>query len=237
MPVVLAMSSQQSHDPRIQTFLHWVEQNCVNGLRDIENDPDSPFVPSGMVREYFKNRARVQDLLDALFGESAWFDIINIETIQKGYPRTFAIAVCSGLGQHIHTFIQHRLDDGRLPLLVEPKTFPKGTEAGNDLFASFYRRQWAFCSPRFERQMDRIFEPDYILPIIKREIITEGVSGRVYKVWLHERHNFLCVTMPDSVEPAVSEMHPHPDRLDTLCSHDWMANYLPRRRNLPTPSS
>ena len=210
------MSSQQSHDPRIQAFLHWVEQNSVKGLRDIENDPDCPFVPSGLAREYFQHRVNVRDLLDALFGEGAWDNIINIKTIQNKHSRTFAIAVCSGLGQHIHTFIQHCLDDGRLPFIEEPKNFPKSTGDGNGLFASFYQKQWAFCSPKFEWQMKRTFEPDYILPIVKREIITEGVSGRLYKVWLHERHNCLCETMTNSVEPAVSEMHPHPDRSHSL---------------------
>jgi hypothetical protein len=189
-PGSAAMSMPQpNHHPVIQEFYAWFSKSCCIGTLGPAPEPNASFMPSTVLESYFKDTRRLKKIIEALF--ETRYPPVSPEAIQGNYDKVLGILLCIGKGRFIQTFIEyHNLRDERLPFDDRPKNFP--TEGGDEhFFDSFYRRQWTFCPPVFQRGKSVRHDSNCILPIIFKEELSGGASAIIYKIALHESYNRL----------------------------------------------
>jgi hypothetical protein len=180
--------AQPDHKPPLQKFHSWAKDAFTMGCNS-SLELDRPFIPTPKLQTHFQDLRHIQQLLEALFPDSEL--PVHPEEIQRKYSKVFAILLLIGRGKYIICFVQHdRLCDQYLPFRSRPTRFPTTSEHP-DWFDSFCNRQWAFCTHFFLENMEKRFEPEEILPIIKIETLAEGTSAKTYKITLHESYNGL----------------------------------------------
>ena len=185
---------QSDDEPVIQRFLDDFGQKKSqtiwrSGRVGAANDSERPYV-SGKTLYAKLDLGRVRDLLNALFKN--WDKpTLDPDYIRKHCLRTFAILITIGYGRMIYTFAKHpNLLDRHLPHLSEPQDFPSLTKT--NLFSQFFEKQWSFCALPMVYDMNYRLPPDFILPILKADVIDEeGGSAILYKIQVDEDHNEL----------------------------------------------
>lgn len=181
---------QPDHDPAIQEFHQWVRHARSMGSGDARVECDRPFLPYRKLESYFDNQYRVQKLLRALFHDRAESPV-GPDDIREHYSKVFFILVLIGRGCYIEHFVRHDdLCDQRLPFKASPDNFPIAP-TGPDLFDSFHQKQWEFCAPIFQDNMNKIFGDREVLPITQKERLRSGGSATTFKVILHPAYDQL----------------------------------------------
>ncbi|KAF2085973.1 kinase-like protein [Saccharata proteae CBS 121410] len=181
-------ASQPNHDPNIQRFHAHMNSARIRGSLALSSTEQKWFIPFPKVEEYMKDDKKILNILRVLWPNS---DVpIQPAAIRKGYSRIFCILLSVELGAYIKYFSQYdSLRDDLLPFVSEPAQFPKAPT--RNLFESFRDAQWELCAPRFDGRLDVQYEPDRILPIIKKEKLGEGASAHTYKIILYSWYNQL----------------------------------------------
>ena len=184
--------AQQDHRPALQAFYRWVEsarcQSAVGGI----SDPTRSFIPLSSVQSFFDNRRNlVGRILEEIFPDSD--PPVSPEGIARRYPRAFCILLLISKGCYIENFVSHEsLSDQHLPFENSaPKSFPITSDPR--FFDMFYEQQWCFCAPSFEDMMQKVFEPNVILPIIRKEELAGGGSAITHKIEIHHAYNEMTI--------------------------------------------
>ena len=199
---------QPDHKLAITKFHEWIKEAQEMGSGDASLDLKHPFVPSSKVQAYFQDIDNIEQILAALYGPSEL--PINAQEIKRKYAKVFCILLLIGKGCYIDSFVSHgNLSDNHLPFYEQPQSFPPSSSTAPDFFERFHNRQWEFCTPDFEQDMNKKFEAKEILPIISKKELAGGASANIYRIELHEEYNLLN---PGSKVEAVS--------LSSYCSDD-----------------
>jgi hypothetical protein len=177
------------HHPVIQEFHLWFRNSCCIGTLGPASEPNTSFMPSTVLESYFKDTRRLKKILEALFETRD--PPVFPEAIQGNYDKVLGILLCIGKGEFIRTFVEYpTLCDEKLPFDDRPRNFP--TEGSDEhFFDSFYRKQWMFCPPVFQRGKNVRHDSNCILPIVSKKELSGGASAIVYKIALHESYNRL----------------------------------------------
>lgn len=182
---------QPDNNPNLQDFLHWINEARCMGSGDAGDDAglqlNRPFIPYREVQAYFKEPQRVRKLLEALYPDIE--HNVDPNAIWKYYSNVFSILLLIGKGHYINHFVQYdSLCDHHLPFGNKPTSFPIASTDPH-FFTSFCNQQWEFCPPAFQYHMDKRFEPNEALPIIKKQKLAGGGSATIYKITLHPDYN------------------------------------------------
>jgi hypothetical protein len=188
---------QQSLSGPTEDFLEWLRKNQSYAKTDPEIEERLAFFPISEVKKALgaDNREWLDDILDELFQPD---DPPDSVTLLNKYAAVFCILLEIGKGRAIADFIRKELHDQRLPHPnSEPPGFPQYGGDGT-FYKRFYAKQWRFCAPEFEKNMDTHFEADRILPIVRKERLGGGGSATLYEIKLHSSYNLL-LPQPHSI--------------------------------------
>lgn len=211
--MALKEPDQRDHDLAIVRFHEWRGKAQVKGTGDASLDLKHPFVPSSKVQAYFQDIDNIERILAALYGPSEL--PIDAQEIKRKYAKVFCILLLIGKGCYIDSFLSRgNLSDNHLPFYERPQSFPPSSSTAPDFFEAFFDRQWEFCTPDFEQNMNKNFEAKEILPIISKQELAGGASANIYEIELHEEYNLL--NLGSKVE-AVS--------LSSHCPNDQLAYF------------
>lgn len=203
--MALVNARQQSDDnPVIQSFLQEFSKEPGNlwriGRSGAANDIKNKYISCKTLQQSL-DISRVQELLDALFGDRDEHPP-DAGRVTKFFLRTFAILIRIGFGRMILYFIKQQLNDARLPYHSKPTNFPSSSNQ-LDLFSEFYKEQWGFSAQLMEYDMGYQLEQNTILPITNMEMIyAEGGSAMMYLIEIDEDYN--AIRPPDD-EDLVSQ--------------------------------
>jgi hypothetical protein len=186
---------QRNHIPPIHDFLEWLRDNVLLAIKDSRTQEIASFVPVNEAKAYLaENRStRLEDILDELFNPLE--PPFDSDTILNSYVAVFCILLEMEKGTAIADFVNHDLNDQKLPFDPNhepPPGFPPDTGAGG-FYKLFCERQWRFCVPSFQKNMGKVFQVDRILPIAYNEKIADGGSGAIIQmIKLHSSYNLLA---------------------------------------------
>ncbi|KAL9131154.1 MAG: hypothetical protein Q9217_000855 [Psora testacea] len=177
--------AQRDENPAIQDFLRW-----INGVKRTEEDGGRKFVPFTRLKAYFTSRDPTRRLLYALFPDQDEAELPRPDHVERHYLRVFSILLCIHQGPFIMHFLEYpSLQDTRLPFATKPLDFPVSSKS--DLFDAFWQKQWEFCVPTWEYNMNYRFEKETVLPIIRKEMIAMGGSSILSKIVVEDEYNHL----------------------------------------------
>jgi hypothetical protein len=195
---------QLDHDPDIQQFFTWVNENLCTGKRGTD---DALFIPEQRLEEFLGSSDQVAKILRALF---PYGDLpCRPDAVLRRCRKVLCILLLIGKGHFIRQFNSHdNLCDHALPIgfdAVCPKNFPTSTDDPH-FFSKFYEKQWMFCVPEIHYDEDFTFRNEYILPIINRKRLSEGASAVIYQIELHKDYNKLNSQMSQLVRLLISSL-------------------------------
>lgn len=198
--------SEQSDDA-VQAFHNWRTSSDaqVSGTGGPDFETTCRYISQSKLKEHFDQERQLENLLDAVL-DSTNRHAVSANYVREHYLKCFATLLCIGKGPMIHQFRQHRsLRDQRLPFRTQPENFPFTEPA---IFEAFKAKQWQFCAPRLEYDMDEKFPEEDVLPIIHKEQIGEGGSAIIYKIVVDDSYNSL---RPSDHAIEVRSAAPHVD--------------------------
>ena len=173
------------HLPETSAFLSFLRKAAIEGYSQSQT---KVFTPKCALQDYFgRRRGSLSRLLDeTLHGER---HPPSAETVSTEFIAIYAILITIGQPQFLKRFIEHGFCDDKLPLQVEPPSFPTTTDGGS-LFERFEHAQWQFCPLRFRSGgVGYHIQPAYILPLRERERLRRSPPATVYKVKVHEDYD------------------------------------------------
>jgi hypothetical protein len=185
--------AQHDEHPDIQTFLKWVRDNSEYAILDTNTEERAAFMPLKTVKRHFAEHdgARLKELLAAVFFPND--PPVDPKTILRNYTQIFCTLMEIGKCRFIESFTRWSYGDSRLPFELDdaPPHFPTDTTDPN-FYENFCKKQWKFCVPELESPMtNTYFHRDLILPIVRKEVITDSGSAMLYKIQLHDSYNRL----------------------------------------------
>ena len=219
-------SAQNDHNPAISEFLKWANstEHQHQGLRsgdvDSSNDnKDCSYLSQSALQQYFHQHHAVEKLLCALFGEDdPLLHSLNPALVRRKYPKVFGLLILIGKGRFINHFVEHDIDDQKLPLRHCGPDFPSST-SDPDFFAKFSQDQWRFSVPELYHTVNRKFEAkEWILPIKRIKKLGEGGTARTYQIEVPEVYDQLEV-VSGSLDCAAPRLDP---------THRYYANIIRR---------
>lgn len=186
-------SWQPTHLPAVQVFYAWIKDEAgVHVATGQDNDLDD-FIPTGKVEAYLRKKpSSLPGILADLFGSESSHWHGRTSEILTRYSVVFAILVSIGHGGQILNFLRSDdLCDDRLPFDGRPTQFPWASPDSDDLFNLFKAAQLRFCAVKFKLNSMHEFNGSRPLPFLKKELLDEGGSAKVYKVQIHASHDLL----------------------------------------------
>ncbi|KAL8744272.1 MAG: hypothetical protein Q9184_008017, partial [Pyrenodesmia sp. 2 TL-2023] len=142
---------QLDSNPTIQKLIKWVHSTkdlgmrCTAGEESVYNW-EVPYISRRALEGYFSRDHAIDNLLQALYNEdSPVLEDLHASHIKNGYSMVFCLLIVIGHGQFINYFVEHGIDDQRLPL-HDQRNFPT-TFSDPQFFDKFYQQQWQFCVP------------------------------------------------------------------------------------------
>jgi len=186
----------EDHNPIIQNFRRWVDDNSVPGTLGDTERVNSRFMIAQRLETWLKDTTHTRDLLRALWDDDA--PPVQPQEIHGKCPRGFAILLLIGKGKYIHHFVRHdSLWDDHMPFNAHtrPADFPT-TDVDTDFFKKFVERQWQFFPHTFQQDVvDNHLNPERILPIKSKELIGTGGFADLYKITLHAGYDRLTSSL------------------------------------------
>ena len=198
----MASDEQPDHEPIIQSFRQWFENNGVPGTVGQTETVNTTFMPRQRLDAWLKEGNNTSSLLQALWPDGA---PVSKNEIWGKCSRGFAILLLIGKGHFIQHFVQHdSLWDNTLPFDTRPSKFPTASD-DPDFFARFAECQWQFFPYTFWLDaIDVELYPKRILPIKNKKLFEKGGFADIYEVQLHQHYDKLTRTEdPTHVSIAV----------------------------------
>ncbi|KAL8755893.1 MAG: hypothetical protein Q9199_003320 [Rusavskia elegans] len=187
---------QLDSNTAIQKLIKWVQSTKDRGMRCAAGEEsvynwDVPYVSRTALEDYFGQDHAVDNLLQALYSEDgSVLEALDAGHIKKKYSMVFCLLIVIGHGRFINYFVEHGIDDQRLPL-HDQRNFPT-TASDPQFFGKFYQQQWQFCVPDLDADICRTFDHrEWIIPIRRMRTLGDGGSAHVYKIEVHGSYNKL----------------------------------------------
>ncbi|KAI2469694.1 hypothetical protein F4781DRAFT_421757 [Annulohypoxylon bovei var. microspora] len=163
----MAISGPRRPSPRHSiSFGKWIDSLQHKG----ENGTGHPanFVSAYDLIEHWNYR-RVRECLKDYPDVAAKVDIIR-----SAYIRVFSILVSTGHLEYLTEFMEHSLNDEKLPLERRPPQWPENTYL-DKVFDDFLRYQWKFCPLQVSSHTltGQRLDDRHILPITSKKIFRE----------------------------------------------------------------
>ncbi|KAK4940175.1 hypothetical protein LTR66_014940 [Elasticomyces elasticus] len=170
-------------------FLNFLDEpeNAITGVSKAES---TIFTSSAALQRYLGHGNTLSRLIRTLLPEED--RILEPSLILTEYVAVFSTLVTFGHAHLLKRFVDSNFSDEKLPILDKPRRFPKAQD-GQDIFEAFFAAQWRFCPLEFRRDKVGVFvEPEQILPIISKELVTKTSTVTTYKVTVHEDYDPFC---------------------------------------------
>jgi hypothetical protein len=145
---------------------------------------EAPFIMASKLVDYWNTHG--------IKGELSSLTNIRRREQFEGYVIIFSILVYIGWPEFIKDFMRKKWKDDRLPFRKEDLSSSMSTSPTLEMVELFLENQWKFCPVSFfghDLFIASELHPRQILPIAKREMLTESPCSdttRVYRVTLHE---------------------------------------------------
>ncbi|KAL8747043.1 MAG: hypothetical protein Q9184_007659, partial [Pyrenodesmia sp. 2 TL-2023] len=150
---------QLDSNSAIQKLIKWVQSTkdlgmrCTAGEESVYNW-EVPYISRTALEEYFSRDRAIDNLLQALYSEDdPVLEDLKASHITNKYSMVFCLLIVIGHGRFINYFVQHGIDDQRLPL-HDQRNFPI-TASDPQFFGKFYEKQWQFCVPDLDADICR----------------------------------------------------------------------------------
>lgn len=163
------------------------------------------FMPHDKVRQYLAHPANFDTSttrLEAILKEVFPFDPIPVNTdlVLSHYLLVFCILLCFNHGNYLPILanspfpFSKAISDNELPIgKRDLKAASSYTNLRDDFFEAFWKYQWQFCVPRFERSLliCMSYDGDLIVPIVRMEELGVNPSTSTFSIWVHKSYNGL----------------------------------------------
>ncbi|KAL8996225.1 MAG: hypothetical protein Q9169_004203 [Polycauliona sp. 2 TL-2023] len=187
---------QADSNATIQELIQWIGSTKERGMRCAtgENgvyDWEVPYVSRTALKDYLGQHHVMDDLLQALYnGDGPALEAVDAGHIKNKYSMVFGLLIAIGHGRFINYFVDHGIDDQRLPLQDQSK-FPTAP-SDPQFFTRFYQKQWEFCVPDLDADISRTYDRrEWILPIRQLKHLGHGGSAHAYQIEVHRCYNKL----------------------------------------------
>ncbi|KAI1212736.1 uncharacterized protein F4807DRAFT_414277 [Annulohypoxylon truncatum] len=147
------------------SFGRWID-NLQHEGEDGNGHP-AKFVTSHDLIEHWDYR-RVRELLKE-------YDVCaKVDIIRSTYIRVFSILVSTCHLEYLTDFMEHSLNDEKLPLEKRPSQWPESKHL-DAVFGDFFRCQWKFCPLQVSTRtlLGQRLDDRHILPIVSKRILRE----------------------------------------------------------------
>ena len=187
----MASAQQSDHDPIIQDFRKWIEDNGVPGTLGQTETVNASFMPFQRLDAWLRDANNTSSLLRVLWPDEA---PVSKKEIWGKCSRGFAILLLIGKGRFIQHFVQHDdLWDSQMPFGTCPSNFPTASD-DPDFFKRFAEYQWQFYPFTFRADaIDTQLSPERILPIKDKQLLEKGGFADIYKAQLHQFYDQLTL--------------------------------------------
>ena len=180
-------------------------RESILSLRCESSDHRSSFVPEEALDKILTTAAIKAALRES--GAQAHREPENIESINQGGKKTFAILLCIYKAARIVNFVENE----QLQRTGIDSKLPYGSRADLERIlpkidaVDFFEKQWEFTAPLFRRRYGhRCLYERTIFPFVESKFHDEGSFGNVYKEKLHRSHvtaDFLARVSPVRPSP------------------------------------
>jgi hypothetical protein len=190
----MGLHHDQESNTGTAAFLDWIQKSSVRAVAVDDVEAQREFIPMQEVEKYLEEdqNSRLNKILQEVFRLQE--PPIYANVIRNKYTAVLCILLELGRGHLISEFTRHEtLRDAMLPFNPDDPPEPFHSLTTDDKFCAFFcRRQWKFCSPKFQYPMlNQTFEPDRILPIIGMSKVSQKGNTIRYIVQIHEAYNSL----------------------------------------------
>ena len=184
------------HQHEIHDFFETLDELRKRGICGDPDGPNSLYIPSASLNEYFQDSKQVTRLLRAVFGKDTHLPV-DAATVAAYCPKVFSILLLIGHAHLIQQFVTNEnLRDTKLPFEENCPSFPPltGPVAREAALKQFRAKQWQFSAHVFrehDRNIDMRLDSNIILPIQILEPLSPGGTAKLFKVEIDEEYDQL----------------------------------------------